>query len=123
MIALLINRDDCQIDRNFSQFQTGLLVKRNHYNACNPCKRVSNFLDFSTDPGEDLALLSACNHTIFDYGTFGLLAAFLSGGEVIQASGYSKKEHQVLSVMKTLQPDRWTFIDVRNIKSEEYSDW
>lgn len=32
---------------------------------------------------EDLALMVACNHTIFDYGTFGEWGALLAGGEVI----------------------------------------
>ena len=34
------------------------------------------------DVGEDLALLAACNHSIISYGTFGMWAAFLAGGEV-----------------------------------------
>ena len=29
----------------------------------------------------DLALLAACNHTIFDYGTYGFFAAFLAGNQ------------------------------------------
>lgn len=32
-------------------------------------------------PGYDLALLSFCNHSIIDYGTFGLWAALMAGGE------------------------------------------
>ncbi|KAL1491253.1 hypothetical protein ABEB36_011874 [Hypothenemus hampei] len=32
---------------------------------------------------EDLALMSACNHSIFDYGTFGWWGAFLANGEVV----------------------------------------
>ncbi|KAF0312514.1 Galactoside 2-alpha-L-fucosyltransferase 1 [Amphibalanus amphitrite] len=34
----------------------------------------------------DLALLAACNHTIFDYGTYGFFAAFLAGQRVGQRS-------------------------------------
>ena len=33
--------------------------------------------------GEDLALLAACNHSIISYGTFGMWAAILAGGEVV----------------------------------------
>ena len=33
--------------------------------------------------GEDLALLAACNHSIISYGTFGMWAAILAGGEVL----------------------------------------
>ena len=35
------------------------------------------------DVGEDLALLAACNHSIISYGTFGMWAAILAGGEVL----------------------------------------
>lgn len=34
-------------------------------------------------PGHDLALLSRCNHSIIDYGTFGLWGAIYAGGETI----------------------------------------
>ena len=39
--------------------------------------------------GVDLAILSQCNHTILDYGTFGLWAALLSGGRIILPENYS----------------------------------
>ena len=43
-----------------------------------------NFRPLATgvDVGEDLALLAACNHSIISYGTFGMWAAILAGGEV-----------------------------------------
>ncbi|KAJ9590966.1 hypothetical protein L9F63_016010 [Diploptera punctata] len=31
--------------------------------------------------GQDLAILAACNHSIIDYGTFGMWGAMLAGGE------------------------------------------
>ncbi|KAK7869868.1 hypothetical protein R5R35_006674 [Gryllus longicercus] len=34
-------------------------------------------------PERDLALLAACNHTVFAYGTFGLSAALVAGGRGI----------------------------------------
>lgn len=34
-------------------------------------------------PGQDLAIMAACNHTIIDYGTFGLWGAILAGGETV----------------------------------------
>ena len=43
-------------------------------------------------PGEDLAILSLCNHTIFDYGTFGQWAGLMTwvrGGRVIMAHSYN----------------------------------
>ena len=38
---------------------------------------------FSKDIGEDLCLLSACNHTIMSFGTYGLWGALLAGGQVV----------------------------------------
>lgn len=35
------------------------------------------------DPGKDLAVLSACNHSIIDYGTYGSIGAILAAGETI----------------------------------------
>ena len=34
-------------------------------------------------PGQDLAVLAACNHTIMTLGTFGFWSAYLAGGDVI----------------------------------------
>ena len=38
------------------------------------------------DIGDDLALLTACNHTILSYGTFGQWAALLAGGRTVISS-------------------------------------
>ena len=54
------------------------------YNLQHPKWRM-NFIS-NTDargPGKDLAVLSACNHSIIDYGTYGSFGAVLSGGETI----------------------------------------
>ncbi|XP_050294105.1 galactoside alpha-(1,2)-fucosyltransferase 2-like [Anthonomus grandis grandis] len=40
-------------------------------------------LNVKYTPAVDLALMAACNHTIYDYGTFGDWGAFLAGGEVV----------------------------------------
>lgn len=34
-------------------------------------------------PGKDLAVLSACNHSIIDYGTYGSFGAILAAGETV----------------------------------------
>ncbi|XP_067002475.1 galactoside 2-alpha-L-fucosyltransferase SEC1-like [Anabrus simplex] len=36
-----------------------------------------------TSPGQDLAIMAACNHSIIDYGTFGVWGAILASGETI----------------------------------------
>ena len=41
----------------------------------------------SSSYGVDLAVLALCNHTIMDYGTFGMWAGLLAGGEDYPASG------------------------------------
>ncbi|KAB0804385.1 hypothetical protein PPYR_01355 [Photinus pyralis] len=38
---------------------------------------------FINSPSLDLAILSSCNHSIIDYGTFGVWGAILAGGETI----------------------------------------
>lgn len=37
----------------------------------------------SSTAEEDMALMAACNHTIFDYGSFADWGAVLTGGDVI----------------------------------------
>ncbi|KAF0292284.1 Galactoside 2-alpha-L-fucosyltransferase 1 [Amphibalanus amphitrite] len=43
-------------------------------------------------PGGDLAMLTACNHSIITHGTFGFWGAYLGGGEVIKPTGYGRKK-------------------------------
>ena len=43
-----------------------------------------------TSLGVDLALLSLANHTVMDYGTFGLWGGLLAGGDIIAPTGYTK---------------------------------
>lgn len=53
-------------------------------------------------PGSDLALLAACNHTIFDYGTYGLTAAMFNseGHTVIYDTGSRYFLHKFPEVLK-----------------------
>lgn len=43
----------------------------------------------SSSYGVDLVVLALCNHTIMDYGTFGMWAGLLAGGKIILPVGYS----------------------------------
>ncbi|KAJ8679586.1 hypothetical protein QAD02_015373 [Eretmocerus hayati] len=54
-------------------------LKLRHY------KQRINFIsnDDAKNPGKDIAVLSACNHSIIDYGTYGSFGALLAGGETI----------------------------------------
>ena len=46
----------------------------------------------SSSYGVDLAVLALCNHTIMDYGTFGLWGGLLAGGNIIAPTGYTRGE-------------------------------
>ena len=37
--------------------------------------------------GVDLAVLASCNHSIVDYGTFGMWAGLLAGGRIVLPQG------------------------------------
>lgn len=50
-------------------------------------------------PAQDLALLAACNHSIFDYGTFGVWGAILAGGETVY---YNLSQHSSAKVGQLL---------------------
>lgn len=53
-------------------------------------------------PALDLAILASCNHSIFDYGTFGGWGALLAGGETIY---YDLPQHFTAALGKLL--DNW----------------
>ena len=48
-------------------------------------KDMARPLAVGRDVGEDLALLAACNSSILSYGTFGMWAAILAGGNVVMS--------------------------------------
>ena len=51
--------------------------------------RKLTYFPGSISYGVDLAVLSSCNHSIVDYGTFGLWAGLLAGGKIVLPQGYS----------------------------------
>ena len=54
------------------------------YNLKSEKRRVSFVSDSNgRGPAKDLAVLSACNHSIIDYGTYGSFAAILAAGETV----------------------------------------
>ena len=62
-----------------------------------------------TQPGGDLALLAACNHSVLTHGTFGFWAAYLAGGEVVKPTGYGPKETAVDLNVRRAHLD-WSYI-------------
>ncbi|XP_030760490.1 galactoside 2-alpha-L-fucosyltransferase 3-like [Sitophilus oryzae] len=51
-------------------------------------------------PALDLAILAACNHTIYDYGTFGEWGAILAGGEAVFYNVTRSSSRKIGEVMK-----------------------
>ncbi|XP_074060213.1 galactoside alpha-(1,2)-fucosyltransferase 2-like isoform X2 [Macrotis lagotis] len=51
-------------------------------------------------PEKDFALLTQCNHTIMTIGTFGIWAAYLSGGETIYLANYTLPDSPFLKIFK-----------------------
>lgn len=55
--------------------------------------------DADSSAAKDLALMAACNHSIIDYGTFGVWGAILAGGETVL---YNISRHSSLRVGQLL---------------------
>lgn len=55
-----------------------------------------------------MAIAASCNHTIYDYGTFGFWGAYLAGGYTILAQNMSPTK---------------TNIEVKNIKAANLDHW
>ena len=65
--------------------------------------------------GLDLAILSMCNHSVVDYGTFGLWAALLAGGRIILPTGYSKTPTPDDLWWKTANMENVEFINITDL--------
>lgn len=62
------------------------------------------FLVKTNSPVLDLAILASCNHSIFDYGTYGAWSAILAGGETI----YYNLSHHSSTKIGQLLPNWYT---------------
>ncbi len=51
-----------------------------------------------SSPGQDMATLVACNHTIMTIGTFGFWASYLCGGDVIYLANYTLPDSPLLNI-------------------------
>ena len=63
----------------------------------------------------DLATLSLCNHSIIDYGTFGMWGALLSGGEIVVPGGYSDRRTPDMRWWEYSGMENVEVLDIRNI--------
>jgi len=83
----LINKNDTYFTRELIKETRVALLTRTEIGQMwhKPNLAVKGSISY----GVDLAVLSSCNHTVLDYGTFGLWAGLLAGGRVVLPSGYS----------------------------------
>jgi len=72
-------------------------------------KDINKPLATGVDVGEDLALLAACNHSIISYGTFGMWAAILAGGEVVTSPTMAQTKEG--GELKTANLPNWLVLE------------
>ena len=65
--------------------------------------------------GLDLAILSLCNHSIIDYGTFGIWGALLAGGDIILPDGYSDVTTPDMDWWRSSGVGNATFVNITNL--------
>ena len=66
----------------------------------------------------DLAVASMCNHSIYDYGTFGFWGAYLAGGHTILSQNISQGNfpNEEIENIKQVDIENWTFIDAHDFE-------
>ena len=67
------------------------------------------------DRDVDLAIAASCNHTIYDYGTFGFWGAYLAGGHTILAHHMGPVENFGVAKVKPADIPNWEFMEAFNI--------
>ena len=71
----------------------------------------------------DFAALSNCNHSIYDWGSFGFWTSALAGGKTLLASGYSNWTHPLLKAIIKYPPKMWEIVDVRTLSLTWSEGW
>ncbi|TRY62023.1 hypothetical protein TCAL_17177 [Tigriopus californicus] len=59
----------------------------------------------------DMAIMSKCNHSIFDYGTFGFWGAYLAGGHTILAHHIGTGKNPEVENVRQAELPNWHFIE------------
>ena len=94
---------------------TELATKGNINQCVHNTRPLHFFKTGSISYGVDLAILSRCNHTILDYGTFGLWAALLAGGRIILPENYSNSPTPDNVWWRNANMENVEFIDIRRL--------
>lgn len=58
----------------------------------------------------DFGVLVECDHVIVTYGTFGIWAAHLAGGEAVLAEGFTERDTEEVIAVKRAKPKNWVFM-------------
>ncbi|TRY80484.1 hypothetical protein TCAL_09571 [Tigriopus californicus] len=62
----------------------------------------------------DMCIMSKCNHSIVDYGTFGFWGAYLAGGHTIQAENIGTGFSIQVESIKQAKLSKWQFIEAHS---------
>ena len=65
----------------------------------------------------DFTVLSMCDHSIYDMGSFGFWSSSLAGGTTILADGYYQMPHPLLKAIKEQMPTNWDLINVKELSA------
>ncbi|TRY61665.1 hypothetical protein TCAL_05746 [Tigriopus californicus] len=71
----------------------------------------------------DLCIMSLCNHSIYDYGTFGFWGAYLAGGHTILAHNIGTGNNTEVETIKQANLPNWHFIDAHPPPVEPKPDY
>ena len=58
-----------------------------------------------------MAIGASCNHSIFDYGSFGFWGAYLAEGHTILAHHMSDNRNDVVENIKPANLEHWEFME------------
>ena len=59
----------------------------------------------------DMCTMSLCDHSIFDYGSYGFWGAYLAGGYTVLAQNMGSGANTEVENIKPAKLEHWTFIE------------
>ena len=100
----------CLIVSLFVKFLNKFYVSAHSEFVCNII-----FLLGSLSYGVDLCVLSMCNHSIVDYGSFGLWAALMAGGQIILPRGHSPRNTSDMMWWERAEMSNVEYVDINQL--------
>ena len=111
-ITYVVTSDDpdwCK--ESFAPFQRHMVYPSEDFEHSGKKLRVANFSEKMNSRDFDLAVASLCDHSIYDYGTFGFWGAYLAGGHTILAHHMKKKQHRQVKHIKMANITGWEYLE------------